>query len=72
MLAASRLVGGTAEEWSTGTVLGIAGVILAVQWVWSALWLRRFRQGPVEHAWRLVTLAEKGTPGIEAGGPRVP
>ncbi len=72
VLAASRLVGGTAEDWSTGTVLGIAGVILIVQWVWSALWLRHFRQGPVEHAWRLVTWPRKARTGIAPGHPRVP
>ncbi|WP_066371689.1 DUF418 domain-containing protein [Herbidospora mongoliensis] len=55
VLALSKVIGGTAEDWSTGTVLGIAGVIMGVQWVWSTLWLRRFRQGPIEYVWRLAT-----------------
>lgn len=29
--------------------------ILAVQWAWSFLWLRRFGQGPLERLWRRVT-----------------
>ncbi len=63
VLALRPLVGGTAESWSTGTVLGIAGGVLAVQWVWSTWWLRRFRQGPVEHLWRLVTYPRRARRG---------
>ncbi|GAB1821202.1 hypothetical protein HerbRD11066_43660 [Herbidospora sp. RD11066] len=60
VLALSKVIGGTAESWSTATVLGVAGAILGVQWVWSTLWLRRFRQGPIEYAWRQVTWAGTG------------
>jgi uncharacterized membrane protein YeiB len=35
------------------------GVILAVQWVFCALWLRRFRQGPMEWLWRWATWARR-------------
>ncbi|MFF4411629.1 DUF418 domain-containing protein [Streptosporangium sp. NPDC001559] len=59
VLAATRLVGGVPQEWSTATVLTIAGVILAVQWVWSTLWLSRYRQGPVEWLWRWITWARR-------------
>lgn len=40
-------------RWGTAALLG-AG-ILAVQAVWSPLWLRRFGYGPLEWAWRTVT-----------------
>ncbi|MCK2219394.1 DUF418 domain-containing protein [Actinomadura sp. ATCC 31491] len=59
VLLIARLLGGPAEGWSTGTVLVIAGGILALQWVWSTLWLRRFRQGPLEWLWRWATWARR-------------
>ncbi|MFD0887221.1 DUF418 domain-containing protein [Streptosporangium algeriense] len=62
VLVAARLVGGAPHEWSTPTVLTIAGVILAVQWVWSTLWLNRYRQGPVEWLWRWITWARHPAP----------
>jgi uncharacterized membrane protein YeiB len=40
-------------DWGTAALLG-AG-ILAVQAVWSPLWLRRFGYGPLEWAWRVAT-----------------
>jgi uncharacterized membrane protein YeiB len=40
-------------EWGTAGLLG-AG-ILAVQLVWSPLWLRKFGYGPMEWLWRTVT-----------------
>lgn len=49
------LIGGRPEDWSTGTVLAVAGSILAAQWLLSTLWLRRFRQGPLEWLWRWAT-----------------
>ncbi|HEY3682951.1 MAG TPA: DUF418 domain-containing protein [Streptosporangiaceae bacterium] len=64
-LSASALVltlahlDGRPQDWSWGTVFGIAGGVLAVQWAWSALWLRRFRQGPVEWLWRWGTWATR-------------
>ncbi|WP_431908725.1 DUF418 domain-containing protein [Nonomuraea jabiensis] len=36
-----------------------AGVILAAQWLFATLWLRRHRQGPVEWLWRRVTWAHQ-------------
>jgi uncharacterized membrane protein YeiB len=46
---------GHPERWSTRVVLTIIAVVLVGQWALSALWLRWFRQGPVEWAWRWVT-----------------
>lgn len=40
-------------KWATAALLG-AG-ILVVQAIWSPLWLRRFRYGPLEWVWRCVT-----------------
>ncbi|NRQ35474.1 DUF418 domain-containing protein [Nonomuraea sp. NN258] len=57
VLAAARLVGGRAQEWPASTVVLIAGVILLLQWSWSALWLDRHEQGPLEWLWRRVSWA---------------
>lgn len=46
---------GLSEDWSSNEVLVIAGSLLAAQWVFSTLWFRRFRYGPVEWAWRWAT-----------------
>jgi uncharacterized membrane protein YeiB len=46
---------GHPERWSSKTVLVIAGTVLAAQWLFSTLWLRRFRYGPLEWAWRWAT-----------------
>jgi uncharacterized membrane protein YeiB len=50
---------GHPERWSTKAVLTIVGSVLVVQWVFSALWLRRFRQGPLEWLWRWATWAKR-------------
>jgi uncharacterized membrane protein YeiB len=46
---------GHPERWTSKTVLVVAGTVLAAQWLFSTLWLRRFRYGPLEWAWRWVT-----------------
>ncbi|GAA4857321.1 DUF418 domain-containing protein [Saccharopolyspora rosea] len=46
---------GLPESTSWGAELGLAAAILAVQIVWSRLWLDRFRYGPLEWVWRCVT-----------------
>lgn len=46
---------GISEDWSSNEVLVIAGSVLVAQWVFSTLWFRRFRYGPVEWAWRWAT-----------------
>lgn len=57
----SLATGGAAEEWSSVQIVGIAGAVLTVQWLWSTLWLRRFRYGPVEWLWRWATWAHRPT-----------
>ncbi|MFD8526403.1 DUF418 domain-containing protein [Streptosporangium canum] len=59
VLGAARLLGGSPDDWSQTTVLLIAGVILLPQWLVSTLWLRRFRQGPLEWLWRWATWARR-------------
>ncbi|SCL40913.1 Uncharacterized membrane protein YeiB [Micromonospora pallida] len=54
VLAVASLVPGS-DTWSAGTVVVVAGAILALQWLWSVLWLRWYRQGPVEWLWRWAT-----------------
>ncbi|GGN72694.1 hypothetical protein GCM10010112_41320 [Actinoplanes lobatus] len=54
VLAVSRLAGGS-DRWDTGTVVLITVSVLTLQWIWSVLWLRRFRQGPAEWLWRRLT-----------------
>ncbi|GAB3164944.1 hypothetical protein GCM10027059_21860 [Myceligenerans halotolerans] len=60
-LTATLLVLGVAhvvghpERWSSKTVLVVAGTVLVAQWLFSALWLRRFEHGPLEWAWRWGT-----------------
>ena len=41
------------DRWAEAALLG-AG-ILAVQMLWSALWMRQFRYGPFEWVWRTAT-----------------
>ncbi|WP_214402462.1 DUF418 domain-containing protein [Pseudonocardia lacus] len=50
---------GHPERWSTKAVLTIAAVVLVAQWAFSTLWLRRFRQGPLEWLWRWATWAKR-------------
>lgn len=59
VLAVRPFLGGAPEAWGTGTVLLVPAAILAVQWVWAALWLRHFRQGPLEWLWRWATWAHR-------------
>ncbi|MFW5420014.1 DUF418 domain-containing protein [Nocardiopsis sp. CNT-189] len=41
------------DRW--GALFALAASVLAAQWVLSVLWLRAFRYGPLEWAWRCVT-----------------
>jgi uncharacterized membrane protein YeiB len=59
VLVVSRVVGGRPETWATSTLLLVPAAILAVQWAWSVLWLRHFRQGPLEWLWRWATWARR-------------
>lgn len=55
VLLIAPVVGGVPADWPTTTILSIAAAVLAVQWLWSTLWLRRFPQGPLEWLWRRAT-----------------
>jgi uncharacterized membrane protein YeiB len=35
--------------------MGVCAAILALQWIWSTLWLRFLGQGPFERLWRMAT-----------------
>ncbi|MGI5268105.1 DUF418 domain-containing protein [Nonomuraea sp. CA-218870] len=58
VLAAAHLLG-LPIVGSPRTAFLTAGAILAAQWLFSALWLRRFRQGPLEWLWRWATWARR-------------
>ncbi|MFF5210137.1 DUF418 domain-containing protein [Streptosporangium sp. NPDC000396] len=59
VLGVGRVLDGPPDSWSSTTVVLIAAVILATQWLWSTLWLRRYRQGPLEWLWRWATWAQR-------------
>ncbi|MFC4057327.1 DUF418 domain-containing protein [Planomonospora corallina] len=59
VLVAARVVGGSPDGWSSATVLLITGGVLVPQWLVSTLWLRRYRQGPLEWLWRWATWARR-------------
>ncbi|MEZ0073261.1 DUF418 domain-containing protein [Planotetraspora sp. GP83] len=59
VLAVGHVLGGPPDGWSMTTVSLIAGAILTAQWLWSTLWLRRYRQGPLEWLWRWATWARR-------------
>ncbi|MDP9868081.1 DUF418 domain-containing protein [Streptosporangium brasiliense] len=59
VLAVNHILSGPPQSWSLTTVVLIAAAILAVQWLWSTLWLRRYRQGPLEWLWRWATWARR-------------
>lgn len=59
-LSATVLVTAAALLWglrggSTAELLLAAAAVIGVQWVFSVLWLRRHRHGPVEALWRWAT-----------------
>ncbi|OLT07328.1 hypothetical protein BJF90_14490 [Pseudonocardia sp. CNS-004] len=66
-MALSNYLTATVLVLAAGHVLGLpigrspavafqaAGIILAAQWLFSALWLRHYRQGPLEWLWRWAT-----------------
>ncbi|WP_163509051.1 DUF418 domain-containing protein [Fodinicola acaciae] len=55
VLVLSRVIPGRPDDWPFGKVLLVAVAILATQWLWSTLWLRHFRFGPLEWLWRWAT-----------------
>jgi uncharacterized membrane protein YeiB len=58
VLAAAHVLGLPIGRSSSVAFLA-AGVILAAQWLFSVLWLRRYRQGPLEWLWRWATWAHR-------------
>ncbi|WP_101785811.1 DUF418 domain-containing protein [Nonomuraea indica] len=58
VLAASHILGLPIGQ-SLTAAYWTAGAILAAQWLFSALWLRRYRQGPIEWLWRWATWARR-------------
>ncbi|MFE6308317.1 DUF418 domain-containing protein [Nocardiopsis sp. NPDC057823] len=60
VLGAAHLLGLPIAD-SLPVALAVAGTLLAAQWVFAVLWLRRFPQGPVEWLWRLATWGRRGT-----------
>ncbi|GAA1256806.1 hypothetical protein GCM10009677_03790 [Sphaerisporangium rubeum] len=59
VLAITPFLGGAPHTWPATRVLLVAAAILSAQWLFSALWLRRFTQGPLEWLWRWVTWARR-------------
>ncbi|WP_188194124.1 DUF418 domain-containing protein [Nonomuraea sp. SYSU D8015] len=58
VLAASHLLGLPIGRSSQAAFLA-AGVIITAQWLFATLWLRRYRQGPIEWLWRWATWARR-------------
>jgi uncharacterized protein len=59
--AASLASGDALQHLTSGEVIAIAAAVLCAQWLWSVLWLRRFRYGPLEWLWRWATWARRPT-----------
>ncbi|MEN3534737.1 DUF418 domain-containing protein [Microbispora sp. ZYX-F-249] len=57
VLLIARVGGGPADAWSSARVALTSAAVLAVQWLWSTLWLRRRPYGPLEWLWRRATWA---------------
>ncbi|GAB3142070.1 hypothetical protein GCM10027290_15660 [Micromonospora sonneratiae] len=62
VLAAGHLLGLPIGQ-SLRVAYLVAGTILTAQWLFSSLWLRRYRQGPVEWLWRWATWARRSSLG---------
>ncbi|MFI7615706.1 DUF418 domain-containing protein [Nonomuraea terrae] len=54
VLAATHILGLPIGRSLTAAYL-VAGAILTAQWLFATLWLRRYRQGPLEWLWRWAT-----------------
>jgi len=50
------------DDWNQATRLGVALAAIAAQLWLAHLWLRRFRYGPVEWAWRALTYLRRDIP----------
>jgi uncharacterized protein len=58
-LALGPLLGIRSVATDMPAIVGLTVGILVVQAVWSPLWLRRFRYGPVEWGWRCLTWGQR-------------
>lgn len=59
VLLVARVPGSPADGWSSARVALTSAAILTLQWLWSTLWLRRHRYGPLEWLWRWATWARR-------------
>ncbi|GAA4981817.1 DUF418 domain-containing protein [Actinopolymorpha pittospori] len=59
VLSTRHVIGGSGETWTVTTASTIVGAILAAQWVFSSIWLRQYRFGPLEWLWRWATWAQR-------------
>ncbi|MFI6291399.1 DUF418 domain-containing protein [Nonomuraea sp. NPDC050790] len=59
VLLIARVLGGSPGDWPEPAVVLIAAAVLIPQWLVSTLWLRRFRQGPLEWLWRWATWSRR-------------
>lgn len=59
LVLAARHILGLPIGQSLTTAYWTAGAILAAQWLFCTLWLRRYRQGPIEWLWRWATWAHR-------------
>lgn len=56
LLAGHLLDWRNSDSWTQLLLVGAA--VLALQWVFAVLWLRRYHQGPLEWLWRAATWAQ--------------
>lgn len=56
---------------SRGPQLLLVAGIIAVQWLWSRWWLRRFHYGPMEWVWRCLTYWSRQPFRIAGAGPQI-
>jgi uncharacterized membrane protein YeiB len=68
VLAAAHLLGLPVDR-SVPVAFSVAGAVLTAQILFSALWLRYFRQGPVEWLWRWGTWLRRPPLRAAAGAP---
>ena len=47
----------------------LVGAIAAVEMIWSVIWLRNFRFGPLEWVWRSLTYWKRQSMALGGGGP---
>jgi uncharacterized protein len=66
LLCAAFFNGWGLDQWNRLSKTEIAAVVIAIwtlQIIWSILWLRHFRLGPMEYLWRRLTYGSLARPG---------